>query len=100
MPEIVLTSQMAARFKYFFKDDLALLHSSLSDGEKYDEYRRIKKGLAKIIIGTRSAIFAPCKDIGVIIVDEEHSESYKQDTTPSYHAIDVALFRAKQNFRR
>ena len=97
VPEIVLTSQMAARFKYFFKDELALLHSSLSEGEKYDEYRKIKKGLAKIIIGTRSAIFAPCKDIGVIIIDEEHSESYKQDTTPSYHTIDVATFRAKQN---
>jgi len=97
VPEIVLTSQMAARFKHFFKDELALLHSSLSEGEKYDEYRRIKKGLAKIIIGTRSAIFAPCKDIGVIIIDEEHSESYKQDTTPSYHTTDVASFRAKQN---
>lgn len=97
VPEIVLTSQMAARFKYFFKDELALLHSSLSEGEKYDEYRRIKKGLAKIIIGTRSAIFAPCKDIGVIIIDEEHSESYKQDTTPSYHTIDIATFRAKKH---
>ena len=97
VPEIVLTSQMAARFKYFFKDELALLHSSLSEGEKYDEYRKIKKGLAKIIIGTRSAIFAPCVDVGVIIIDEEHSESYKQDTTPSYHTIDVAVFRAKQN---
>jgi len=97
VPEIVLTSQMAARFKYFFKEELALLHSSLSDGEKYDEYRKIKKGLAKIIIGTRSAIFAPCKNVGLIIIDEEHSESYKQDTTPSYHTLDVAVFRAKQN---
>lgn len=97
VPEIVLTSQMAARFKYFFKDELALLHSSLSEGEKYDEYRKIKRGLAKIIIGTRSAIFAPCKDIGVIIIDEEHSESYKQDTTPSYHTIDVASFRIKNH---
>ena len=95
VPEIVLTSQMAARFKYFFKDQLALLHSSLSEGEKYDEYRKIKKGLAKIIIGTRSAIFAPCKNIGAIIIDEEHSESYKQDTTPSYHTIDIATFRVK-----
>lgn len=97
VPEIVLTSQMAARFKHFFKEELALLHSSLSEGEKYDEYRRIKKGLAKIIIGTRSAIFAPCKDIGIIIIDEEHSESYKQDTTPSYHTIDVANFRSKKH---
>lgn len=97
VPEIVLTSQLASRFKCFFKDELALLHSSLSDGEKYDEYRRIKKGIAKVIIGTRSAIFAPCSNIGIIIIDEEHSESYKQDTTPSYHTIDIATFRAKQN---
>jgi len=97
VPEIVLTSQMASRFKYFFKDELALLHSSLSEGEKYDEYRKIKKGLAKIVIGTRSAIFAPCKNIGAIIIDEEHSESYKQDVTPSYHTIDIATYRMKQN---
>lgn len=97
VPEIVLTSQLAARFKCFFKDELALLHSSLSEGEKYDEYRRIKKGIAKVIIGTRSAIFAPCDNIGIIIIDEEHSESYKQDTTPSYHTTDIATFRAKQN---
>ena len=97
VPEIVLTSQMAARFKYFFKDELALLHSSLNEGEKYDEYRRIKKGIARIIIGTRSAIFAPCNNLGAIIIDEEHSESYKQDTTPSYHTIDVANFRIKAN---
>ena len=97
VPEIILTSQMAARFKYFFKDELALLHSSLSEGEKYDEYRRIKKGIAKIIIGTRSAVFAPCKDLGAIIIDEEHSESYKQDTTPSYHTIEIANFRTKKN---
>lgn len=97
VPEIVLTSQIAARFKYFFKDNLAILHSALSEGEKYDEYRKIKRGEAKVIIGTRSAIFAPVKDIGVIIIDEEHSESYKQETTPSYHTIDIASFRAKQN---
>ena len=97
VPEIVLTSQLAARFKHFFSDKLALLHSALSEGEKYDEYRRIKQGKAKIIIGTRSAIFAPCKDIGLIIIDEEHSESYKQENTPSYHTIDIASYRMKQN---
>lgn len=97
VPEIILTSQMASRFKHFFKNELALLHSSLSEGEKYDEYRRIKKGLARIIIGTRSAIFAPCNNIGLIIIDEEHSESYKQEITPSYHTLDVATFRAKKN---
>lgn len=97
VPEIVLTSQLAARFKCFFNDNLAILHSQLSEGEKYDEYRRIKQGKAKVVIGTRSAIFAPCIDLGLIIIDEEHSESYKQDTTPSYHTIDIASFRAKQN---
>ncbi len=97
VPEIVLTSQVAARFKHFFKDKLALLHSSLSEGEKYDEYRKIKKGIAKVIIGTRSAIFAPCDNIGLIIIDEEHSESYKQEVSPSYHTIDIATFRAKRS---
>ncbi len=97
VPEIILTSQLAARFKGYFKDDLALLHSSLSSGEKYDEYRRIKKGLAKVVIGTRSAIFAPLKDLGLIVIDEEHSESYKQESTPCYDTLDIASFRAKYN---
>lgn len=94
VPEIILTSQIASRFKNYFKDELALLHSSLSQGEKYDEYRRIKRGEVKVVIGTRSAIFAPVNDIGVIIIDEEHSESYKQESTPCYDTIDIAVFRA------
>lgn len=97
VPEIILTSQLAARFKSYFKDELALLHSSLTQGEKYDEYRRIKKGLVKIVIGTRSAIFAPLLNLGLIIIDEEHSESYKQESSPCYDTIDIAQFRAKYN---
>ena len=97
VPEIILTSQIAARFKGYFKDELSLLHSSLSQGEKYDEYRRIKRGLVKVVIGTRSAIFAPLTDLGLIVIDEEHSESYKQESTPCYDTIDIADFRAKYN---
>ena len=97
VPEIILTSQIAARFKGFFKDELALLHSSLTPGEKYDEYRRIKRGLVKVVIGTRSAIFAPVNNLGLIVIDEEHSESYKQESTPCYDTLDIASFRAKYN---
>ena len=97
VPEIILTSQIAARFKSYFKDELALLHSSLSEGEKYDEYRRIKSGSVKVVIGTRSAIFAPLSNLGVIIMDEEHSESYKQESTPCYDTLDIAFYRANYN---
>jgi len=97
VPEIILTSQIAARFKSYFKDELALLHSSLSEGEKYDEYRRIKRGEVKVVIGTRSAIFAPLSNLGLIVIDEEHSESYKQESTPCYDTLDVALYRANYN---
>ena len=97
VPEIILTSQIAARFKGYFKDELALLHSALTPGEKYDEYRRIKRGLAKVVIGTRSAIFAPVKDLGLIVIDEEHSESYKQESTPCYDTLDIACFRGEYN---
>lgn len=97
VPEIILTSQIAARFKGYFKDELALLHSSLTPGEKYDEYRRIKRGEVKVVIGTRSAIFAPLKNLGLIVIDEEHSESYKQESTPCYDTLDIALFRSEYN---
>ena len=97
VPEIILTSQIAARFKSYFKDELALLHSSLSEGEKYDEYRRIKNGDVKVVIGTRSAIFAPLSKLGLIVIDEEHSESYKQESTPCYDTLDIALYRANYN---
>ncbi|GAB2024021.1 primosomal protein N' [Lactovum odontotermitis] len=95
VPEISLTSQIARRFIARFGNEVALLHSRLSDGERYDEWRRIKAGGAKIVVGTRSAIFAPLDNIGVIIIDEEHDSSYKQESSPRYHARDVALWRAK-----
>ncbi len=95
VPEISLTPQMTERFKSRFSDKVAVLHSRLSDGEKYDEWRRILNGHAKIVVGARSAIFAPFKNLGIIIVDEEQELSYIQDTNPKYDAIDIALFRAK-----
>ena len=96
VPEISLTPQMVNRFRERFGDKIAALHSALSDGEKYDEWRRIYRGEASIVIGARSAIFAPLKNIGVIIIDEEHSDSYKQsDSSPRYNAKDVAILRSK-----
>lgn len=96
VPEISLTPQMVSRFQQRFGDKIAAIHSALNDGEKYDEWRRIARGEASIVIGARSAIFAPLKNIGVIIIDEEHSDSYKQsDPSPRYSAKDVALIRAK-----
>ncbi|MBR3211429.1 MAG: primosomal protein N' [Bacilli bacterium] len=96
VPEISLTPQMVQRFRERFGERIAALHSALSDGEKYDEWRRIYRGEASIVIGARSAVFAPLENIGIIIVDEEHSESYKQtDPSPRYHAKEVALMRAK-----
>lgn len=95
VPEISLTEQIVSRFKNRFTDSIAILHSRLSEGEKYDEWRRIAKGEVKIVIGARSAIFAPLKNIGVIIIDEEHTDSYKQDScNPKYHALDIAKWRS------
>ena len=96
VPEISLTPQMISRFEARFGSKIAALHSGLSDGEKYDEWRRIERGEASIVIGARSAIFAPLKDIGIIIVDEEHSNTYKQtDMNPRYDARDIAKWRGK-----
>ncbi len=95
VPEISLTPQMVNRFTNVFGSNIAVLHSGLSLGEKYDEYRKILNGDVKIVIGARSAIFAPFKNIGIIIIDEEHTESYKQDNHPRYHAIDIAKKRAQ-----
>lgn len=96
VPEISLTPQMVNRFQRRFGDKIAAIHSALSDGEKYDEWRRICRGEASIVIGARSAIFAPLDNIGVIIIDEEHSDSYKQsDPSPRYSAKDVALLRGE-----
>jgi len=96
VPEISLTPQMVNRFRARFGNKIAALHSALSEGEKYDEWRRIYKGEASIVIGARSAIFAPFDNIGIIIIDEEHSDSYKQsDPNPRYDAIDIAKWRSK-----
>ena len=95
VPEISLTPQLIKRFEERFEGNIALLHSALSDGEKYDEYRRIVKGEADIVIGARSAVFAPLSNLGLIIIDECHSDSYKQDNNPRYNAKDVAIKRAK-----
>ena len=95
VPEISLTPMMMEYFLRRFKGDVAILHSELTPSEKYDEYRKIAKGDCHVVIGARSAIFAPLKNIGLIILDEEHVESYKQDTPPFYHAREVAIMRAK-----
>lgn len=95
VPEISLTPQIINRFKKHFSNKIAVFHSGLSDSEKYDEYRKIRRGEVSIVIGARSAIFVPFNNIGIIIVDEEHSTSYKQDHNPRYNAIDVAIKRGK-----
>lgn len=95
LPEISLTSQVMAYFKDRCPYPLAILHSGLTPGERFDEWRRIKKGMAKLVIGARSAIFAPLDNIGLLIVDEEHDASYKQEEKVLYHARDLALVRGK-----
>ena len=97
VPEISLTPQMTERFIARFGDKVAILHSGLSNGEKYDEWRKVERGDAQVVVGARSAVFAPLKNLGVIIIDEEHEASYKQDSNPRYHARDVALLRAQYN---
>lgn len=97
VPEISLTPQTVRRFKARFasmQDQVAVLHSNLSQGERFDEWHRIRKGLARIVIGARSAVFAPLPDLGLILVDEEHENTYKQDNVPRYHGRDVAVLRA------
>ena len=97
VPEISLTPMMVEYYLRRFKGDVAILHSQLTPGEKYDEYRKIANGDCHIVVGARSAIFAPLKNIGLIILDEEHVESYKQDTVPFYHAREVAIMRGKMH---
>lgn len=97
VPEISLTPQMTERFIARFGDKVAILHSGLSNGEKYDEWRKVERGESQVVVGARSAIFAPLKNLGVIIIDEEHEASYKQDSNPRYHARDVAILRAQYN---
>ena len=97
VPEISLTPQTVERFKSRFaatQHEVAVLHSHLSEGERHDEWHKIRDGRARIVIGARSAIFAPCTNLGLIVVDEEHENSYKQEETPRYHGRDVAVLRA------
>jgi primosomal protein N' (replication factor Y) len=94
VPEIALTPLFSRRLRAFFGPDVAILHSNLSAGERFDEWRRIRRGDARIAIGTRSAVFAPLENIGLIIVDEEHDPSYRQHESPFYNARDVAVMRA------
>lgn len=97
VPEISLTPQMLDRFvSRFGKEKIAIIHSKLSNGERFDEWTRIKNSEVDIIIGARSAIFSPIKDIGIIIVDEEHDSSYKSESNPRYNAKEVANYIAKK----
>lgn len=97
VPEISLTPQIVSRFKSVFGSSVAVFHSSLSEGEKYDEYRRIMNHEVSLVVGARSAIFVPLNNIGLIIVDECQSQTYKQENTPKYNAIDVAFLRGEYN---
>jgi primosomal protein N' (replication factor Y) len=97
VPEIALTAQLVTRFQNHFGNEVAILHSRLSDGEKYDEWRKIEREEVSIVIGARSAVFAPLSNIGVIIIDEEHETTYKQENSPRYHALDIAIYRAKKH---
>lgn len=96
VPEISLTPQMVERFKSRFGSEVAVLHSALSSGEKYDEWRKIQRKEARVVVGARSAVFAPFENLGIIIIDEEHEASYKQEDNPRYHARDVAIWRAEK----
>ena len=97
VPEISLTPQIVNRVRRRFGSKVAVLHSGLSNGERFDEWRRISRGEAQVVVGARSAIFAPLKNLGIIILDEEHESSYKQDESPRYHAREVAKWRGKYN---
>ena len=92
VPEIALTPQMLRTFSNHFGDEVAVLHSSLSLGERYDEWKRIRSGRAHLVIGTRSAVFAPVQDLGILIIDEEQEETYRSENAPRYHARDVAKY--------
>jgi primosomal protein N' (replication factor Y) len=95
VPEIALTPQTAARFRHYFHDDIQIMHSAMSNHEKYDAWQRLQQGKARIALGARSTVFAPLDNVGAIIVDEEHDAAYKQDRMPRYHARDTAVMRAK-----
>ncbi|MDR0697565.1 MAG: primosomal protein N' [Christensenellaceae bacterium] len=97
VPEISLTHRMLGIFRARFGEQVSILHSGLSKGERFDEWRRLRNGVARVAMGARSAIFAPIMDVGIIIVDEEHDSSYSSDTNPRYFTIDIAQFRARYN---
>jgi primosomal protein N' (replication factor Y) len=96
VPEIALTPAVAALFRATFGERVAIQHSGLSDGERHDQWHRIRRGEVDVVVGTRSAVFAPVADLGLVIVDEEHDGSYKQEETPRYHGRDVAVVRARE----
>ena len=96
VPEIALTPAMAALFRGLFGERVAIQHSALSDGERHDQWQRIRRGEVDVVVGTRSAVFAPLDNVGLIIVDEEHDGSYKQEETPRYHGRDVAVVRGSR----
>lgn len=96
VPEISLTPQLVETFKKRFGNKIAILHSNLSMGEKYDEWRKIERKEVSVVIGARSAIFAPLTNLGIIIIDEEHSSTYKQENNPRYNTVDIAIYRAKK----
>ncbi len=100
VPEISLTPQMVERFRGRFGDLIAVLHSHLSEGEKFDEWQRIRNQDSRIVIGPRSAIFAPCRNLGMIIVDEEHENTYKSEQSPRYHAVEIARLRSRKENAR
>lgn len=97
VPEIALTPQFIGIFKAKFGDDVAVFHSGLSLGERLDEYKRVLRGMARIAVGTRSAVFAPFKNLGMIIIDEEQEHTYKSESSPRYHAREIAKFRVNEN---
>ncbi len=97
VPEIALTPQTVGIFMARYGESIAVLHSALSDGERFDTWRRIKLGEARVVVGTRSAIFAPLPNIGMIVIDEEHEYTYKSDTNPKYHAHDIARYRCRDH---
>src|ERR1035437_6579606 len=96
VPEIALTPAIASLFRQAFGDQVAIQHSGLSDGERHDQWQRIRRGEIDVVVGTRSAVFAPLADIGLIIVDEEHDGSYKQEESPRYNGADVAIVRGQR----
>jgi primosomal protein N' (replication factor Y) (superfamily II helicase) len=95
VPEISLTPQTVSRFRAHFGDEVAVLHSGLSDGERYDAWRSLRDGERKVAVGARSALFAPLERLGAVVVDEEHDGSYKQSEAPRYQARDLAVMRAR-----